>query len=76
MGSILGRALDPNPKNFMRITVRLAWEKNERDESILVLKEIVGPGWFGERILNLRQGAKDAATEEALQKFSESTGNE
>mgnify|MGYP000380313741 CR=1 FL=1 len=76
MGSILGRSLDPNPKNFMRITVRLAWEKNERDESILVLKEIVGPGWFGERILNLRQGAKDAATKEALKKFSESTGNE
>lgn len=51
-------------------------EKNERDESVLVLKEIMGPGWFGERILNLRQVEKDAATEEASQKFFESTGNE
>jgi hypothetical protein len=55
----------------MRVTVRLAWEKDERDESVLVLKEIVGPGWFGERIIKLRQSAKDAATEEAIQKLSE-----
>ncbi|MDB4653144.1 hypothetical protein OAE39_02585, partial [Akkermansiaceae bacterium] len=71
MGSVLGRALDPDPKNFMRVTVRLAWEKDDRDESVLVLKEIVGPGWFGGRIIKLRQSAKDAATEEAIQKLSE-----
>jgi hypothetical protein len=76
MGSILGRALDPDPQTYMRITVRLGWEAKKGDESHLVLKEIIGAGWFGERIIKLRQNAKDASAEELLEGLSESLGDE
>ena len=76
MGSMLGRFLDPFPKTFMRITVRLGWEKNERGESVMDLKEIIGPGWFGERIIKLRENAKDTTIEEALKKPSELSDSE
>jgi hypothetical protein len=59
MGSILGRALDPDPETYMRITVRLGWEDKKRDKGVLELKEIIGAGWFGERIIKLRKGTKD-----------------
>jgi hypothetical protein len=62
MGSILGRALDPDPTTYMRITVRLGWKDNKRDKEVLELKEIIGAGWFGERIIKLRKTAKDADT--------------
>ena len=55
MGSILGRALDPDPTTYMRITVRLGWKDNKRDKEVLELKEIIGAGWFGERIIKLRK---------------------
>ncbi len=73
-GSILGRALDP--EGYLRITVRLAWEKNERDQSIMVLKEIVGAGWFGQTIQKLHKDALEAATEEAKEKLSEASQSE
>ena len=76
MGSMLGRALDPEPRTYMRITVRLGWKGDKRDENVLELKEIVGAGWFGERIIRLRQSVKDAAAEEPLTTFSESSGKE
>ena len=62
MGSILGRAMDPEPRTYMRITVRLGWEDNKRDKEVLELKGIIGAGWFGERIIKLRKSAKDADT--------------
>jgi len=70
-GSILGKALDP--EGYLRITVRLAWEKNERDQSIMVLKEIVGTGWFGQTLQNLHAEALEAATEDAKDKLSEAS---
>lgn len=76
MGSMLGRALDPEPRTYMRITVRLGWKGDKRDENVLELKEIVGAGWFGERIIRLRQSVKDAAAEEPLTTLSESSGKE
>ena len=45
-----------------RITVRLGWKDNKRDKEVLELKEIIGAGWFGERIIKLRKTAKDADT--------------
>lgn len=68
-GSILGKALDP--ENHMRITVRLAWEKDDLDKSILVLKEIIGVGWYGETIQNLHKENLKAATEKAEEALSE-----
>jgi hypothetical protein len=76
MGSMLGRALDPEPRTYMRITVRLGWKGDKRDENVLELREIVGAGWFGERIIRLRQSVKDAAAEEPLTTLSESSGKE
>ena len=73
LGSILGRVLDPDPRTYMRITVRLGWEDDERGEKGLELKEILGAGWFGERIINLRKSAKDTATKEPLKSLSESS---
>ena len=73
MGSILGRALDPEPMSYMRITVRLGWEYSKRDEGFLKLKEIIGAGWFGERIIELRKSAKDTATNEQLNNLPESS---
>jgi hypothetical protein len=73
LGSILGRVLDPDPTTYMRITVRLGWEDDERGEKSLKLKEIIGAGWFGERIINLRKSAKDTATKEPLKGLSESS---
>ena len=59
MGSFLGRALNPDSLDVMRITVRLGWEDKKRDKGVLELKEIIGAGWFGERIIKLRKGTKD-----------------
>ena len=73
MGSILGRALDPDPMSYMRITVRLGWEDSKRDEESLKLKEVIGAGWFGERIIELRKSAKDTATNEPLNNLPESS---
>jgi hypothetical protein len=61
--SILARFLDP--QNFLRLTVVLAWEKNERDESIMVLKDIVGVSWFGESILSHYRSESKATAEDA-----------
>ena len=47
MGSILGRAMDHEPRTYMRITVRIGWEDNKRDKEVLELKEIIGAGLFG-----------------------------
>ena len=49
--SILGASLDPD--NCMRISVVLAWEENESNESVMVLKDIVGVAWFGQVIQGL-----------------------
>jgi len=49
--SILGKSLDP--ENFLRITAVLAWEENEQNENVMVLKDIVGVAWFGEVIQEL-----------------------
>lgn len=68
-GSILAKELDPG--NHMRITVRLAWEKNSLDEDEMVLKEIIGVGWFGEAIQELHKKAVRKVTDEATEKLSE-----
>ena len=73
MGSILGRALDPDPETYMRITVRLGWRDSKRDGEVLELKEIIGAGWFGERIIKLRQSTEDADAKELLRSLSESS---
>ncbi|MGB0644751.1 MAG: hypothetical protein ACPGQF_08415, partial [Akkermansiaceae bacterium] len=73
MGSILGRALDPDPETYMRITVRLGWKDSKRDGEVLELKEIIGAGWFGERIIKLRQSTEDADAKELLRSLSETS---
>ena len=75
MGSFLGRALNPDSLDVMRITVRLGWEDNESDENVLKLKEIIGAGWFGERIIKLAQNAKDGDTKEPLEEGSSPSDN-
>ena len=76
MGSILGKALDPKPKDLMRITVRLGWGEDQLGEPTIVLKEILGPGWFGERIREIRKEVRRVATEEALKKLSDPSNAE
>ena len=70
-GSNLGKVLDPG--NYLRITVELAWEKNEHDESIMVLKDIIGVAWFGGALQQLHRKALKDATNEAESKLSEDT---
>lgn len=60
--SILSRSLDPS--NYLRLTVVLAWEKNERDKSIMVLKDIVGVSWFGESIQSHHRNESKIKAEE------------
>lgn len=62
-GSILAKELDP--EKHMRITVRLAWERDEDDDEFrMVLKEIIGVGWFGERIQELHAEELRKATDD------------
>lgn len=70
-GSILGKTLDPG--NYLRITVELTWEKNEHDESIMVLKDIIGVSWFGGAIQQLHRKALKDAKESAEDQLSEET---
>lgn len=51
--SILSEELDP--PNCLRLNVVLAWEKDARGESVMVLKEIVGVSWFGRAIQKYQQ---------------------
>ncbi len=62
LDSILGKSLDPS--NYLRMNVQLAWEKNDQDESILVLKDIIGVLWFGDVIqTHYRNSLKMSATD-------------
>lgn len=54
--SILGKAIDPD--GYMRLTVDLAWEENEKGEEEMVLKEILGVSWHGQTIQELAEKAK------------------
>lgn len=69
-GSILGQKLDP--RNHLRVTVRLAWEKGVGEEEVMVLKEIIGVGWVGKRIQEFHKKVVREVTEEATGKLSES----
>jgi hypothetical protein len=63
--SILGKVLDPG--NYMRITVELAWEKNEFEVDVIRMKDIRGVAWFGERVQALhREAQKKAGSEEEI----------
>lgn len=62
-GSILPQHLDP--RNHLRVTARLAWEENKQGESKMVLKDLVGVGWFGKRIQQLHEENVQEVTEEA-----------
>lgn len=53
--SILGKAMDPD--GYMRLTVDLAWEKNEKGEEEMVLKEILGVSWHGQTIQEIAKKA-------------------
>lgn len=68
-GSILAKNLDP--RGHMRITVRLAWEDDGESGEKMVLKEILGVGWFGKRIQEFHAEEMRRATEEAAEKLTE-----
>ena len=68
-GSILAKELDP--RGHMRINARLAWEKDEAGDKKMVLKEILGVGWFGKRIQEFHAEELRKATDEATEKLNE-----
>ena len=68
-GSILAKNLDP--RGHMRITVRLAWEDDGESGEKMVLKEILGVGWFGKRIQEFHAEELRRATEKATEKLTE-----
>ena len=41
-----------DPEGYLRVTVKLAWESNEKGEPVLVLKELISPSWYGQRIVD------------------------
>ena len=49
LGSVFPRF---DPEGYLRVTVKLAWESDEKDESVLVLKELISPSWYGQRIVD------------------------
>ena len=55
----------------MRINARLAWEKDEAGDKKMVLKEILGVGWFGKRIQEFHAEELRKATDEATEKLNE-----
>ena len=75
-GNYLSKILDPGRDNYLRITVELAWEKNERDESIMVLKDVIGVSWFGEAIQKFHRKALKEASDRAEENLSKKTNTE
>jgi hypothetical protein len=75
-GNYLSKILDPGRGNYLRITVELAWEKNERDESIMVLKDVIGVSWFGEAIQKFHRKALKEASDRAEENLSKKTNTE
>ena len=41
-----------DPEGYLRVTVKLAWESDEKDEPVMVLKELISPSWYGQRIVD------------------------
>lgn len=61
-----------DPKGYLRVTVKLAWESDEKDEPVLVLKELISPSWYGQRIVDTLDDF-DPGTEEESE-LDEETG--
>ena len=59
-----------DPEGYLRVTVRLAWESDEKDVPVLVLKELISPSWYGQRILDTLDDF-DPITEDELREPSE-----
>ena len=75
-GNSLSKILDPGRDNYLRITVELAWEKNKRDESIMVLKDVIGVSWFGEAIQQFHRKALKEASDRAEENLSKKINTE
>lgn len=67
LGSMLPRF---DPEGYLRVTVKLAWESNEKDEPVLVLKELISPSWYGQRIVDTLNDF-DPGTEDELNEGSD-----
>ena len=52
--------------------MKLAWESDEKDEPVLVLKELISPSWYGQRIVDTLDDF-DPGTEEESE-LDEETG--
>ena len=61
-----------DPEGYLRVTVKLAWESDEKDEPVLVLKELISPSWYGQRIVDTLDDF-DPGTEEESE-LDEETG--
>lgn len=59
-----------DPKGYLRVTVKLAWESDEKGEPVLVLKELISPSWYGQRIVDTLDDF-DPGTEDELNEESE-----
>ena len=59
-----------DPEGYLRDTVKLAWESNEKDEPVLVLKELISPSWYGQRIVDTLNDF-DPGTEDELNEGSD-----
>lgn len=73
-GSILAKNLDP--RGHMRITVRLAWEDDGGSEEKMLLREILGVGWFGKRIQEFHAEEMRRATDKATETLTELSGED
>ena len=58
-----------DPEGYLRVTVKLALESDEKDEPVLVLKELISPSWYGQRIVDtldeFAPGTEDELNEES-----------
>ncbi|MGJ8696554.1 MAG: hypothetical protein ACSHYF_09565 [Verrucomicrobiaceae bacterium] len=60
LDSILG---DDDPSILTRIAVKLAWETNAEGDEELILKDVVGISWYGERIREIVEARVKEETE-------------
>jgi len=68
LGSIFPRF---DPDGYVRVTVKLSWETDEKGDPELVLKELVSPSWYGQRIVEewkegISEGESDSEAEGEL----------
>ena len=48
-----------DPSGYMRVTVKLAWESDDKEQPVLALKEVLSSSWYGQRIVDAHEVGAD-----------------